>query len=329
MAEGVLTSEELASYLKIQTSEVVFDTFRWRAGAFAFYDDVPPPTHAVALDMDLQNLIMEGVRRLDEEGRLAQVFPDLGWVADLVSSPERVKHSMTLRPEEWQVYFLVDGRRSLTEICQLSGQPSETTTLDVLRRLVEANLVAVAPPRGLGPAGAPAVEGTNLPRTEESLRAGAFHIEFAGATPVPRSEDDSPKIVHPEAVGYTGHALKPLVAHLLLAHGDEEVSIPLTQDSCCLGRHANNDIVVENSRVSAFHARIDRTKDGHLLVDLRSTNGTFLNSRRIARGILKSGDEIRLGPARLRFKLDEASFVAHPRKSADRPAPGRHKPPDR
>src|SRR5271169_954692 len=77
-----LTQEELASILKVQVSEVVFDTFGWGSGVFSFYDRVRPPATAVTLDMDLQNLIMEGVRRIDERGRLAKAFPDLGMIAE-------------------------------------------------------------------------------------------------------------------------------------------------------------------------------------------------------------------------------------------------------
>ncbi len=41
--------------------------------------------------MDLQNLIMEGVRRIDERGRLAEFFPDLNMIVESVANPERVK----------------------------------------------------------------------------------------------------------------------------------------------------------------------------------------------------------------------------------------------
>src|SRR5262245_11304273 len=38
LSEKILSSEELASFLKVQVSEVIFDTFTWRQGTFTFYD---------------------------------------------------------------------------------------------------------------------------------------------------------------------------------------------------------------------------------------------------------------------------------------------------
>src|SRR5262249_15980063 len=86
LSENVLTEHQLASFLKIQVSEVIFGAFGWREGSFTFYDRVPPPATAVTLEMDPQNLIMEGVRRIDERGRLNEVFPDLSHVVESVTN---------------------------------------------------------------------------------------------------------------------------------------------------------------------------------------------------------------------------------------------------
>ena len=55
---------------------------------------------------------------------------------------------MTFTPEEWQVFFLIDGRRTVDEICRLVGNPDELATLRVLYRLLAAKFVAlIAPPK--------------------------------------------------------------------------------------------------------------------------------------------------------------------------------------
>lgn len=324
VAQALLSDDELISYLKVQVSEVVFDTFGWHAGSFSFYDDVAPPDYAVTLKMDVQNLIMEGVRRGDVRDRLAQVFKDLNLVVELVSSRERVKQSVTLTPEEWQVYFLVDNRRSLSEVCQIAGNPDELATLEILHRLVEANLIAVVPP------GASPAEAEEPAPGTAHVKAGAAPAEAPKVTmaPVPanppHAQDDSRKIVSPQAVEYVGGAL--VMGRLVLTLDGREVSFPLTRDSHAIGRNPNNDIVVDDAKVSAFHARIDRRREGFLLVDLNSTNGTFLNGKRISMRLLRAGDEVRLGPVRLRFVVDQDS--AEPERSAkDRTGSHRRRPP--
>ena len=92
LADKLVSEQELASFLKVQVSEVIFDTFTWREGLFTFWEKVPPPATAVTLEMDLQNLLMEGSRRLDERSRLSEVFPDLTMSVEAVTNPERVKH---------------------------------------------------------------------------------------------------------------------------------------------------------------------------------------------------------------------------------------------
>jgi len=57
----------------------------------------------------------------------------------------------------------------------------------------------------------------------------------------------------------------------------------------------------EDGSISRVHARLDRDGDDWLLVDLGSTNGTFVNGERISEVRLNPGDLIEVGDAQLRF----------------------------
>jgi hypothetical protein len=306
LSESVIKEDELASFLKVQVSEVIFDTFEWRDGIFTFFDKVPPPVTAVTLHMQLQNLIMEGVRRIDERGRLSEVFPDLEAIPEVVANTERVKHSVTLTQEEWRVFFLIDGRRSLSEICRLAGNPDELATLQVLHNLLTAKFLVVhAASTEVAPAEPPAVPDEGTAMVVEGRRAphpAPFSVEFNPASSgVKRIEDDTHEVVTPKAIQYSGAATQ---SRLVLVKDGAETSFPLTRDSTTLGRHKNNDVVVSDPKVSSFHARIDKTPEGFVIVDLKSRNGTFLNGKRAESAVLKTGDEVRLGTARLVYKVD-------------------------
>jgi hypothetical protein len=306
----LLSEEELASFLKVQVSEVIFDTFGWRLGGFSFYDRVSPPVTAVTLEMDLQNLLMEGVRRLDERSRLAEVFPDLNLVVEALANPERVKQSVTLTQEEWQVFFLLDGRRSLSEICRLAGNPDELATLQILHNLVQAKFVAVVPPlvEAAAPsAGVPAPEAVGTQLFGGDRPPEKVSVEFSPAVLQRRLDDDTKEVVNPRAVQYLAAATRIIVGRLTLITPSGETSFPLNRDSHTLGRHRNNDIVITDPKVSSFHARIDRTKEGFAITDLKSRNGTFVNGRKAETSKLKAGDEIRVGTARLVYKVDYTS----------------------
>jgi pSer/pThr/pTyr-binding forkhead associated (FHA) protein len=111
---------------------------------------------------------------------------------------------------------------------------------------------------------------------------------------------------------YAAKANKLTVSRLVMAQGGQDTSFPLVRDTYTLGRHRNNDIVINDPKVSSFHARIDRSSEGFVLVDLKSRNGSFVNGKRISHGVLKTGDEVRLGTARLLYKVDYTSSVHTP-----------------
>ena len=309
LADRLLSEDELASLLKVQVSEVIFQTLDWRGGGFSFFDRVSPPAAAVTLEMDLQNLIMEGVRRIDARNRLGEVFSDLSMVVESVVNPERVKQSVTLTREEWQVYFLIDGRRSLGEICRLVGNSDELATLQILYHLVSARFVAVSPaPLGATPALPMVAFAAEAPGTqhlpEPQPPAGPIEVEFSAGLISRKVQDDTREIVSPNAVQYLGSAKAITLSRVVLYKDGSETSFPLTRDTYTMGRHRNNDIVITDPKVSSFHARIDRTPDGFCLVDLKSRNGSYLNGKRIESVLLSTADEIRLGTARLIYRVD-------------------------
>jgi adenylate cyclase len=96
-------------------------------------------------------------------------------------------------------------------------------------------------------------------------------------------------------------------ARLILPDGREH---PL-RDSCTLGRHPSNDLLVPTDHASRRHALIQRQLTGEggaagfQLIDLGSANGSIVNGRRVARPVpLKDGDEIDLAGYRMRFSFD-------------------------
>jgi uncharacterized protein (TIGR02996 family) len=73
-----------------------------------------------------------------------------------------------------------------------------------------------------------------------------------------------------------------------------------------IGRVSGNDLVLPNAGVSRRHARLAVKGDRFLLIDLKSTNGTFVNGRRIASPIeLAEHDVIAIGEIRLSVEEEE------------------------
>ncbi|MEE8398912.1 MAG: FHA domain-containing protein [Desulfobacterales bacterium] len=77
-----------------------------------------------------------------------------------------------------------------------------------------------------------------------------------------------------------------------------------------IGRHKDNDIVIENPGASGHHAKIDSVKALFMLTDLDSTNGSLVNRKAVTTHRLKEGDVITIAKHTLVFTNDEESFDA-------------------
>ena len=77
--------------------------------------------------------------------------------------------------------------------------------------------------------------------------------------------------------------------------------IPLTKPVTTFGRQLENDIVFHEEFLSRFHAEIVLENDKYVLYDKDSTSGTFVNSRKIDRCVLNSGDLISLANIYIMF----------------------------
>lgn len=86
------------------------------------------------------------------------------------------------------------------------------------------------------------------------------------------------------------------MARLILTFNKQIVKeMPLGGESLTIGRNPDNDIQVDNLAVSSYHARIDKAGMDHILTDLQSTNGTYVNDEKIVTHKLAHGDNIRIG----------------------------------
>jgi pSer/pThr/pTyr-binding forkhead associated (FHA) protein len=105
------------------------------------------------------------------------------------------------------------------------------------------------------------------------------------------------------------------VAKIIITQGGEVLrEVELDKERLTVGRHPQNDIVIEHRAVSGHHAAFTTTLNDAFLEDLGSTNGTFVNGERIRKRLLTDRDQIAMAV----FQLN---FVAGPRKVVPAPTP--------
>ncbi|MCA9619585.1 MAG: DUF4388 domain-containing protein [Myxococcales bacterium] len=125
---GYVTRETLYRFLVKQTELIVYATVSVQRGSFVFFDDFQDEVLALPLSMSLAELMMEGVRRMDEMEFFRHRIPSTDCI--LERGEGRPPSQEGLRQTVWAA---IDGRRSVDEIAAATGHD----LFEVMREVYE------------------------------------------------------------------------------------------------------------------------------------------------------------------------------------------------
>jgi hypothetical protein len=298
--QGVLTDAQLRDFLKIQVSEILFDCFIWKRGTFTFAAQTRLPTHAVTISVDLSNLIMEGARRIGEWEECLRLLPDGDAVFRVISTPE--KDNITLSLDEWKILFLINGKRSLEDLCHDAPDDEPLRVYRVVYGLLANKLIEPAATPLPWDDSRPGVTGPVTPILDETVRQAPAN--FSNDSTVSELPDDTSLLVSSDARLSYADVVRKTVAQLTIASGETiGTVIPLTESEYVLGRGRDNQIQLADLGVSSRHARIYSGSEGYVIEDLKSRNGTWVNGARVEVSPLTDGDVLRLGTTDLNYAV--------------------------
>ena len=133
---GALSPDDLWSAVQSQVREIVYSVFRWEEGQFHFEDSTLPERERITVDLDVTALVLEGLRRLDAGGWVRLRHPD----GHLVLEAGPTSSDGLLRAYEEHVLSLVDGQRSVIEVCHES-EVGDIQTLKLLYAFLATGIV--------------------------------------------------------------------------------------------------------------------------------------------------------------------------------------------
>jgi hypothetical protein len=113
---GAMGPQDLWEGVETQVREIVFSLFEWSAGEFVFESTTLPQKEKVTVSFDPLSLVLEGLRRIDPDGALKGRYPDPGLILECLKDAD----ASTLEPYERHILSVVDGQRSVAEICRES-----------------------------------------------------------------------------------------------------------------------------------------------------------------------------------------------------------------
>lgn len=153
-----------------------------------------------------------------------------------------------------------------------------------------------------------------------TVRIGASELRFqmsaAGVPPPAREETGTIEITLAEIA----------VPRLVVYAAGKTREVLLGAKPVTIGRGPENEIVIDEPKVSRRHARIEKEGDEFLVVDLGSTNGSWVQGERVQRRLLQDNDTVQIGSARIFFKAGLRAAYQPPKERAE---PAREEAPSR
>ena len=123
---GALAPKDLWEGVQFQVREIIYPMFQWEEGHFHFEESQAPEKERITVDIDIVELTLAGLRRVDANGGIQARFVEGHTVLERVAEAPA-----GLEPYEQHVLVLVDGERSAVEICR-DSEIGDNETLKVL-----------------------------------------------------------------------------------------------------------------------------------------------------------------------------------------------------
>src|SRR6188474_1349502 len=113
---GALSPKDLWEGVQFQVRELVYSIFNWDEGQFHVEESTLPETERITVDLDVRDLLLAGLRRVDASGRVQGRYPESDALLERVPD----QPAGALESYEQHVLALVDGERSVLDISRES-----------------------------------------------------------------------------------------------------------------------------------------------------------------------------------------------------------------
>ena len=142
---GAVDADLLRQAAQDQATDAIFDLLRWQEGDFAFVMDEPNPDD-VGVTVAIETVLADAEARRSTWESVSQVVPSPQAVMVM---PVVLTTEPAVSREEWSLLALVDGRRTVAELVDLTGS-GQYAVVSTLAALVQRGLLAVREDAGAG-----------------------------------------------------------------------------------------------------------------------------------------------------------------------------------
>ena len=143
ITQGDVDRGTLAEAIADQIEEAAFNLLSWTEGEFEFQSGGASADEDIIVELTVDGVLIEGVRRLDEWDLIMASLGSLQHIPHLLYDEAVAERGgITLTPEEWRVISIVDGRRDTGSVMRDSGIP-RFQAAKVLYKLLKGGYVTM------------------------------------------------------------------------------------------------------------------------------------------------------------------------------------------
>ena len=136
----LISPQDLWWGVKNNVLDIIYSLFGWTEGSFEFYHTDEPIEEKITLKTSTSNLIMEGIRRLDEWKRIREKISSNEIVFKPIDKQDSKKPEVVLNDLEKLVLSKIDGEKSVLTLTRETGS-DEFTLNSILYSLLSAGLI--------------------------------------------------------------------------------------------------------------------------------------------------------------------------------------------
>jgi len=145
-----LNQQDVLYSLQVHFVTVVNRLFTWAEGLFRFDNDLLPPEDKITVRVSLENIIIEGTRRMKELEQLRDEIPNLDMALKFTDRPGANIRNVNLSVQEWSVVSYINPKNSMKQIARATKM-SDLEIRRIVYGLLQAGLVELVRPEGVIP----------------------------------------------------------------------------------------------------------------------------------------------------------------------------------
>lgn len=142
-----ITQQDIINSLQMYFVGIVNRLFTWVEGMFRFENELLPPDDKITVRVGLENIIIEGSRRLREWEQLQDEIPNLDMSLKFAERPGANIRNFNLSVEEWRVVSYINPKNTIRQIARATKM-SDLEIRRIIYGLLQAGLVEIIRPEG-------------------------------------------------------------------------------------------------------------------------------------------------------------------------------------